>query len=79
MSVPDLSPLYATTLVCHKCGREMKKKVVMRRSGQTGQVVDHIQYTCINEKTECRYMVKSTTMHTSEMIGLREDRSEVRP
>jgi hypothetical protein len=78
MSIPELSPLLAANLVCHKCGTLMKPKVVMGRKGKE-QVVSHLEYVCINPKTGCRYKVSSTTMAGSiEMVALREDGSEVR-
>lgn len=78
MSIPDLSPLLAANLVCHECGTVLKPKVIMGRRGQK-QVVSHLEYTCINPKTGCRYKINSTTMAGSiEMLAIREDGSEVR-
>ena len=77
MSVPDLSPLVAAPLVCHKCGQPLKMKVIMGKRGQQ-TVTDHLEYTCINPKTGCRYRINSYQMQSSEMVALRDDGSEVR-
>jgi hypothetical protein len=77
MSIPDLSPLVAANLVCHDCGTVLKPKVVMGRKGQK-TVVDHLEYSCVNPKTGCKYKVRSFTMTNMEMVALREDGSEVR-
>ena len=72
-SMPDLSPLMADALVCHKCGEFMKRKVVKGPRG-----VKCIEYSCTNKKTGCSYKVESYTMISSQMIGIREDGSEIR-
>ncbi len=77
MSIPELSPLVAASLVCHECGTILNPKVVMGRKGQK-QVVDHLEYVCKNPKTGCNYKVKSTLMHSGEMLALRDDGGEVR-
>jgi hypothetical protein len=55
----------------------MKPKPVMTRFEQR-QVVHHLEYACKNPKTGCNYKLESTAMTSAEMIGLREDGSEVR-
>ena len=77
MSMPDLSPLVAATLVCHECGTVLKPKVVFGRKGQK-QVVDHLEYVCKNPKTGCNYKVQSKLMQSGDMLALRDDGSEVR-
>lgn len=72
MSMPDLSPLKADALVCHKCGWYMNQKIVMGPRG-----VDCVEYSCQNTETGCSYKVKSYEMLSSQMIGLREDGSEI--
>jgi hypothetical protein len=68
-----MSPLFWHRLVCGRCGREMKTKVVMGRKS-----VDHIEYTCINPTTECNYKIEQKIPVPCEMKQLRQDGSEVR-
>ena len=69
MSMPDLSPLIFTDLVCRQCGKTMKKQVVMGRRGQK-TVATHILYTCANKESGCDYRVESTDMLRGEMKGI---------
>ena len=73
----QLSPLVAANLICRECGTVMKPKAVMARFEQR-QIVHHLEYVCKNPKTGCNYKIDSTAMTSAEMIGLREDGSEVR-
>ena len=68
MSMPDLSPLIFTDLVCRQCGQVMKKQAVMGRRGQK-TVATHILYTCVNKESGCDYRVESTDMLRGEMKG----------
>jgi hypothetical protein len=74
MSTPDLSPLLAGELVCHKCGKKMTMKVVMG-----ARAVTCIEYMCKNPKSGCSYKVQSFAMASMEMVGVRPDETEVRP
>ena len=77
MSMPELSPLVAANLVCHECGEIIKPKAVMGNRGQK-KVVSHLEYRHTNKKTDCNYVVESTTMTSMEMRPLREDGSLVK-
>lgn len=77
MSMPELSPLIAANLVCHECGKRMEPRAVMANRGQK-KVVAYLEYECVNEKTGCRYKVRSTDMTHAEMIPLRADGSEAK-
>lgn len=78
MSLPELSPLIADTLVCRDCGETIKPKPVMIKRGQK-PFCSHIEYIHKNEKTGCNYRVESTTMTSMQMVPLRSDGSEARP
>jgi hypothetical protein len=76
MSMPELSPLIAGNLACHECGTIMEPKVIMMKKGHK-QVASHLEYECRNQETGCNYRVRTNHMTNSEMVGLREDGSEV--
>lgn len=56
MSLPMFNPLFAPTVVCRKCGKEMDRE---NRVGPRGRI-EAIIYTCLSP--ECEYTVESDMM-----------------
>lgn len=77
MSMPVLSPLVAHNLICRDCATVMKPKAIMGRLGGK-DVVDHLEYRCMNPKTGCSYKVESNSMAPWEMKPVRADGSDAK-
>jgi hypothetical protein len=55
----------------------MKPRPIIGQRGKE-QFVEYLEYVCVNQKTGCRYKVKSTSMTNMEMVEMRADGSEIK-
>lgn len=77
MSMPELSPLVAPTLVCPDCGDLLKPKPVKAKRGHK-EIVTHLEYRHLNKDSGCGYVIQSSERCSFEMLPLREDGTVVK-
>lgn len=73
-TIPDLSPLIASDIVCHGCGDIVKPKVIQNKN----KTVECLRYTHTNDEVGCRWQIETNVMMTATMVPMREDGTAVR-
>lgn len=66
--IPEHSPIDGGAIVCSKCGKDMKREVVMNKRG-----VDYLYYSCKNAETGCSYGFEHKVYVNAEVKGIRPD------